>query len=101
MPTNWSEVTKFFNESIDEANGIPMPDSSNDLEITIFSPALDRTLRVIVPARKVEDFMKNLPLFEANVWNTRIFCNSCEGPYGGWLEQYHGHWDTCPNRWDN
>jgi hypothetical protein len=27
------------------------------------------------------------------------FCDECNGPYDGWLlEQYGGHWDTCPNR---
>lgn len=26
------------------------------------------------------------------------FCDQCGGPYTGWLEQYGGHWDTCPNR---
>ncbi|AWN03422.1 hypothetical protein PBI_COUNT_101 [Microbacterium phage Count] len=27
------------------------------------------------------------------------FCNECQGPYSGWLEeQYGGHWDSCPNR---
>jgi hypothetical protein len=26
------------------------------------------------------------------------WCDSCGGPYDGWLEQYGGHWDTCPNR---
>jgi hypothetical protein len=31
------------------------------------------------------------------------FCNECNGPYDGpgyeWLmEQYGGHWDTCPHR---
>lgn len=26
------------------------------------------------------------------------FCTQCDGPYGGWLLQYGGHWDTCPNR---
>lgn len=28
-----------------------------------------------------------------------LFCDQCAGPYNGWLmEQYGGHWDTCPNR---
>lgn len=30
-----------------------------------------------------------------------IFCDQCAGPYTDtpWLmEQYGGHWDTCPNR---
>lgn len=28
-----------------------------------------------------------------------VFCDQCAGPYEGWLmEQYGGHWDTCPNR---
>jgi len=28
-----------------------------------------------------------------------LFCDQCAGPYEGWLmEQYGGHWDTCPNR---
>lgn len=31
--------------------------------------------------------------------STRAFCDACGGPYGGWLlEEYGGHWDTCPNR---
>lgn len=23
------------------------------------------------------------------------FCEYCDGPYGGWLKRYGGHWDTC------
>jgi hypothetical protein len=30
---------------------------------------------------------------------TDVFCPDCAGPYEGWLmEQYGGHWDTCPRR---
>lgn len=26
------------------------------------------------------------------------FCDECQGPYIELMEQYGGHWDTCPNR---
>lgn len=29
---------------------------------------------------------------------TEVFCDRCAGPYDYLMEQYGGHWDTCPNR---
>jgi len=69
--TNWAAVTNFFNSVIEEAAGSPEhPFASvgvNHLEVKVYSPALGDTLCVVIPERKVDDFMKALPLFEAKV----------------------------------
>lgn len=96
--TDWTEVTRFFNSVIEESTDNKLSVDQTLLRVQIYSPALDQTLNVTIPSRKVDDFMKNLPLFEARVWNGTQFCDQCGGPYEGWLEQYNGHWDTCPNR---
>lgn len=64
--TNWSAVTNFFDSVIEEA-AEPIIDSSNDLVVWVYSPALDQRLSVVVPRRSVEDFMKRLPLYEAHI----------------------------------
>lgn len=65
--TDWKAVTNFFNEVIEDAND-PMSrflDDNGDLTVTIYSAALDQTLKVVIPHRLVEDFMKSLPMYEA------------------------------------
>lgn len=97
--TDWEAVTKFFNAVIEESRDPVTPEDENCLKLTVYSPQVDQTMTVTVPTRKVEDFMKNLGLFDAVVYNGTKFCDQCNGPYEGWLaEQYKGHWDTCPNR---
>lgn len=96
--TDWKAVTRIFNAIIEEATSPTLADEETSLQLRIYSPALDETLHVTVPTRKVEDFMKHLPLFQAYTYSGEQFCNSCGGPFGGWLKQYGGHWDTCPNR---
>lgn len=56
--TDWARVTAFFNEVI--ANRV-------SVEVTVKSDLRGETLTVKVPNRMTEDFMKNLPLFEAQV----------------------------------
>lgn len=97
--TDWKAVTTLFNAIIEEATtNTTLDDKDTSLRVEIYSPAVDQTLHVTVPTRKVEDFMKHLPLFEAYAYTGTEFCDQCAGPYGGWLKQYGGHWDTCPNR---
>lgn len=66
--TNWKEVTDFFNGVIEDAEeDVPNLGIENSLKIAVYSRDYDQTLTVTVPGRKVEDFMKNLPMFDAEV----------------------------------
>lgn len=67
--TNWEEVTRFFNGVISEAEGFEGYDKTHGVRVSVYSPALGQTLEVSVPARSVEDLMKNLPLFEAQLYS--------------------------------
>lgn len=90
VTTDWDAVTKVFNGIIEQGDSV---------RVTIYSETLQKTLTVVLPDRYVEDFMKRLPLFEAQAWNSKEFCTSCNGPYDDdWLQKYGGHWDTCQNR---
>lgn len=65
--TNWEEVTDFFNGVIAEADDPGYHDHTHDLKVAIYSNDYDQTLTVTVPAQRVEDFMKHLNLFDAEV----------------------------------
>lgn len=66
--TDWKGVTAFFNDVIDQAARSPHDDLNAGLRVQVFSPILLKTIEVSVPARSVEDFMKVLPLFEAELY---------------------------------
>lgn len=67
--TDWAAVTYFFNGVITESKDVP-PSSKNgtgDLKVALYSNDFDQTMTVTVPASRVEDFMKHLQLFDAEV----------------------------------
>ncbi len=63
---DWEKITNFFNGVIEEAN-VEVDSRDVQLEVDVYSPVWGETLSVVIPARLVEDFMKHLPLFEAEV----------------------------------
>jgi hypothetical protein len=66
MPdVDWTEVTKFFNGVIEEVD-LGDPEESK-LEVYVYSRALGKTLKVVIPNRLIESFMKHLPMYEAQV----------------------------------
>ena len=66
--TNWEEVTDFINGVICEVpDKSEVPTGHGDLKVAIYSNEFDQTLTVTVPASFVEDFMKRLNLFDAEV----------------------------------
>jgi hypothetical protein len=65
--TDWDAVTRFFDGVIEETENSRFPDHATSLTVQVYSEALGKTLIVRIPTRKVEDFMKALPLFEARV----------------------------------
>lgn len=73
METDWTKVSIFFNEAINEKAPLQVDVSSGDL---------GQTLYVQIPSLKVEDFMKSLPLFEAEV-KDHISLFENEVPEGG------------------
>lgn len=73
MPkTNWHEVTEFFNGVIDEVPKDFYPSDDGALMVAVYSSKFDQTLTVKIPGRNVEDFMKGLGLFEADVQRGRF-----------------------------
>lgn len=68
MPdTNWKEVSDFFNGVIEEAADPSQGIEDSKLKIAVYSQAFGQTLTVTIPGRKVDDFMKQLSLFDAEV----------------------------------
>lgn len=68
MPeTNWTEVTEFFNGVIDEVPKDFYPSDDGALRVAVYSSKFDQTLTVKIPGRNVEEFLKGLGLFEAEV----------------------------------
>ncbi len=67
VDTNWKDVTDFFNGVIGEIPDPGLGIRYGELEVAVYSEEFEQTLTVIIPGRKVEDFMKQLPLFEAEV----------------------------------
>ena len=66
--TNWEEVTDFINGVIYEVpDKSEVPTGHGDLKVATYSNEFDQTLTVTVPASFVEDFMKRLNLFDAEV----------------------------------
>lgn len=65
--TDWEAVTSFFDGVIEETENSQLSDRTTSLTVRVYSEALGETLIVHIPTRKVEDFMKALPLFEARV----------------------------------
>lgn len=59
---NWAELTQIFNGFIEE---------DGHLEVRVYHPAFDQGVEVVVPPNMREEFMKRLPLFEAEVSNGR------------------------------
>lgn len=66
--TDWTDVTNFLNGVIEEASVPTLAEKEVQLELHIFSLALGQTMKVVVPSNRVEDFMKNLGLWEAEVY---------------------------------
>lgn len=62
QPLYWTALTNLFNGFIEE---------DGHLEVRVYSPAFDQGIEVVVPANMREDFMKRLPLFEADISDGR------------------------------
>jgi hypothetical protein len=69
VSTDWTKVSNFFNGVIEEATDPTLTEEETQLEVAVYSPNRDETLTVVIPTRKVDDFMKNLTLYEAFVEN--------------------------------
>ena len=61
MATNWAMVTEFFNETFE---------GKTSLVVEVYNPVLRETLQVVIPEHHVDNFMKNLPTFEAKILPT-------------------------------
>lgn len=67
MSTDWKAVSEFIEGAIEEALDNDPGNDEARLEVQIYSVALDKTVRLIIPEKRVEDFIKRLPLVEAEV----------------------------------
>lgn len=65
--TDWDAVSSFFNGVIEEAKDPVFGSDAGDLKVAIYSNDYDQTLTVKIPAQLVDDFMKRLNLFDAEV----------------------------------
>lgn len=65
--TDWKVVSDFFNGVIEEAKSPTYGSNEHDLKVAVYSNDYDQTLTITVPAARVEDFMKHLNLFDAEV----------------------------------
>jgi hypothetical protein len=64
----------------------------------------DGTTKFIIPKEdgtwEILEFTMTREIVKESEDNKERFCNSCSGPYDGWLkDQYGGHLGSCPNRW--
>lgn len=66
--TDWTAVTNFFN-GVSEVTNENLGEATSSLRVAVYSPALERTLEVSVPTRSVENFMRNLPMYEAEIYS--------------------------------
>lgn len=55
---NWGQLTDLFMGFIEEEGA---------LQVRVYSSAFDEGIEVSIPERMKEDFMKRLPLFEAQI----------------------------------
>lgn len=55
---DWAKLTEIFNGFIEEPG---------HLEVRVYHPSYDEGVEVVIPANMREDFMKRLPLFEAEI----------------------------------
>ena len=59
---DWATLTSLFNGFIEE---------DGHLEVRVYSPAYDQGIEVVIPDNMREEFMKRLPLFQAEISNGR------------------------------
>lgn len=55
---DWAKLTEIFNGFIEE---------DGHLEVRVYHPAFNEGVEVVIPDNMREDFMKRLPLFEAEI----------------------------------
>lgn len=66
--TDWEAVTRFFNGTMEAAR---KGHNTAHLMVSVYSDIFDKTLTVVIPEARVDDFMKHLPTFEAQVTEGR------------------------------
>lgn len=66
---NWALVSAVYNGIIEESREHDAETAKdNIIQAHLYSPMFDQTLKVIVPTDRVEEFMKRLGLWEAEVY---------------------------------